>query len=239
MTETPGLDDLDFLLSERPRDARAAYDRAASRYEHFRDLWLKLAGGEAEAKMRAILNEVVLSEARILDAGAGTGAMSRVILAARESARLALLDQSLAMLSHAADVKGYRVGGDVGALPFADGTFEVVVSAWVIETLSDPAQAVGEYLRVLSTTGSLLYSFCSLPGGWFSRAGSFLLRKAVERGFAGKFLPPEEAPWHDCARSRRWRFHGGLTTLVLLRKCCSVGHGVLPVPMEEVPPAVV
>jgi hypothetical protein len=111
----------------------------------------------------------------------------------------------------------------------------VVVSAWVIETVADPVRAVSEYLRVLSTTGYLLYSFCSLPDGWFSRAGSLLLRKAVERGFAGNFLAAEETPWHNCERSRRWRFHGGLTTLVLLRKCCHVGSGVLPVPMETVP----
>jgi SAM-dependent methyltransferase len=143
------------------------------------------------------------------------------------------------MLSHAIGVPGRRVGGDVLALPFSQNRYDVVVSAWVIETVADPVRAVSDYLRVLSTTGYLLYSFCSLPDGWFTRAGSLLLRKAVERGFAGKFLTAEETPWHDCERSRRWRFHGGLTTLVLLRRCCPVGPGVLPAPVETVPPTVV
>ncbi len=104
----------------------------------------------------------------------------------------------------------------------------------MIETVSDPHKAVAEYLRVLSPTGYLFYSFCSLSEGWFSRAASAWLREAVEKGFAGRFLTPEEIPWHDCERSRIWRFHGGLTALVVLRKCCTVGPGVLPAPMEAV-----
>ncbi len=140
------------------------------------------------------------------------------------------------MLREAGGIPGGRVARDVLQLPLPDERFDLVVSAWVIETTLDPSRAVSEYLRVLSTTGYLLYSFCSLPEGWFSRAGSLLLRKAVERDFAGRFLAPEEIPWHDCERSRRWSFLGGLTTLVLLRKCCTVGRGVLPARMEDVPP---
>jgi ubiquinone/menaquinone biosynthesis C-methylase UbiE len=90
------------------------------------------------------------------------------------------------VLSHAiVGVPGRRVGGDVLVLPFSANRYDAVVSAWVIETVADPVRAVSEHLRVLSTTGYLLYSFCSLPEGWLSRAGSLLLRKVVEKGFAG------------------------------------------------------
>ncbi|MDQ6892762.1 MAG: methyltransferase domain-containing protein [Acidobacteriota bacterium] len=236
MAEFPGLDDVQFILSTSSADPRAIYDAAAPRYEHFRELWMKLAGGDAERKMRTILGEILSPGQRVLDAGGGTGAVSREILQLEPAARITLLDRSLPMLRQASDVRGNRVAGDVMKVPWRDDRFDLVVSAWVIETVSDPVRAVAEYLRVLSGTGYLLYSFCSLPEGWFSRAGSLLLRKAVEHGFAGKFLAAEEIPWHDCERSRRWSFHGGLTTLVLLRKCCTVGPGVLPARMEDVPP---
>ena len=99
----------------------------------------------------------------------------------------------------------------------------VVVSAWVIETVADPVRAVQEYLRVAAPGGHVVSTFCSLPHGWFSRAGSALLREAVGRGFAGTFLAEQGTPWHDCELSHRRRFRGGLTTEVGLSACCSVG----------------
>ena len=113
-------------------------------------------------------------------------------------------------------------------LPFADDGFDVVVSAWVIETVSDPLRAVREYLRVLAPEGQALYTFCSLPEGWLPRAGSAWLRAAVRHGFAGTFLEAERTPWHACDLSHRLRFRGGLSTEIALRTCCTVSAGVLP-----------
>lgn len=188
--------------------------------------------------MMRYLAKILAPGQRVLDAGAGTGAISRQVLALEPRAELTLLDLTPAMLAQAADVPGQKIEGSVLALPFADESFDVVVSGWVIETLPDPRQAVAEYLRVITSSGYVMYTFCSLPEGWLSRAGSALLRAAVGQGFAGRFLPDEDIPWHDCERSRRARFHGGLATFVLLRKCCPVGVGVLPIPVDQVPPTV-
>jgi len=133
------------------------------------------------------------------------------------------------MLTRTADIPGRRrLLGSVLELPFPDDSFDLVVSAWVIETVPDPMLAVSEFLRVLAPAGRLVYTFCSLPDGWFSRAGSAFLRNAVKRGFAGDFLPEERTPWHDCGRSHRQAFHGGLTTEITLAKCCAVGPHALP-----------
>lgn len=91
------------------------------------------------------------------------------------------------MLARTADLPGNHVEASVMELPFPYESFDVVVSAWVIETVSEPALAVQEYRRVLKPDGHVLYTFCSLPQGWFSRAGSAWLRSAVMR----------------CARARR------------------------------------
>lgn len=76
---------------------------------------------------------------------------------------LTLIDLSAAMLGRASDLPGEHVQGSVLELPFADGTFDVVVSAWVIETVLDPMRAVSEYLRVIKPDGHVFYTFCSLP----------------------------------------------------------------------------
>lgn len=174
------------------------------------------------------LRSVLRPGARVLDAGCGTGALAREVLRIEPTAQLTLLDLSPEMLARAAGVPGDHVVGSVLELPFTDESFDVVISGWVIETVPDAIAAVREYLRVINPDGYVLYTFCSLPAGFFSRAGSAWLRAAVGRGFAGDFLPEERTPWHDCDRSHRLHAHGGLVTEVSLRKCCHVGAPVVP-----------
>jgi ubiquinone/menaquinone biosynthesis C-methylase UbiE len=93
---------------------------------------------------------------RILDAGCGTGAMARAVLALEPGAQLTMLDRSPAMLSKAADIPGHRQLGSVLDLPFPEGVFDVVVGAWMLETISERERALGELVRVLAPGGSLL-----------------------------------------------------------------------------------
>jgi len=223
------LADAKFLLGAPADDVAAVYDRAAGRYDGFRELWLRLAGAGAEGAMLTDLGAVLRPGAKVLDAGCGTGVLARRMRELQPDIELTMVDLSAAMLAQASDIPGEHVQGSVLELPFADDTFDVVVSAWVIETVPDPMRAVSEYLRVLNPDGHVLYTFCSLPHGWFSRAGSAWLRNAVRRGFAGRFLDGESTPWHDCDRSHLVRFGHGLTTEVALRNCCTVEAPVLPV----------
>jgi len=219
------------LLAAAPSDHVAGvYDRVASRYDGFRWFWLAAAGGDAERAMLADITGALTSGARVLDAGCGTGALARAMLGVCPTLDLTMLDLSPRMLARTADLSGESLLGGVLELPFPDDEFDLVVSAWVIETVPDPMLAVSEFLRVLAPTGLLVYTFCSLPDGWFSRAGSAFLRAGVKRGFAGDFLPADRTPWHDCGRSHRQRFQGGLTTEIVLAKCCTVGPGALPGP---------
>lgn len=86
----------------------------------------------------------------ILDAGAGTGAMSRRLAQTLPHLHPVLVDISSGMLARASDLHDPRVIASVDVLPFPDDTFDVVMSAWVIETVDSPAAAVTEMLRVLS-----------------------------------------------------------------------------------------
>ena len=221
------LEDVETVVRSAgtPRDV---YEHVAPRYDHFRDLWLKWAGAEAEAAMLEDLAAALQPGSRVLDAGCGTGALSRRIRQMEPTAELVMLDLSPAMLAGAADVAGQHVVGSVSDLPFGAQSFDIVVAAWVIETIPDPGRAVSEMLRVLRPGGLVVYTFCSMPSGFVSRAGTAALRAAVHRGFAGEFLNEERTPWHSCARSHLRRFRAGLTTEIALSSCCSVAAGVLP-----------
>jgi len=219
---------IDLPAAASSDDVAAVYDRVASRYDWFRERWLEAAGADAEQAMLADVTGLLTPGARVLDAGCGTGALSRQLLAACPTIDLTMVDLSPQMLARTADIPGEHLLGSILDLPLPDGRFDVVVAAWVIETVYDPMAAVSELLRVLKPGGCLAYTFCSLPDGWFSRAGSAFLRAGVKRGFAGDFLPEIRTPWHDCGRSHRARFRGGLTTEIALAKCCAVGPQVLP-----------
>lgn len=136
---------------------RRVYERAAPRYARFREAWLKLAGAGAERAMQHYLAEILAPRQRVLDAGAGTGAISRQVLALEPGVQMALLEGQ--------HLPGEKIEGSVLALLFADESFDVVVSGWVIETVPDPRQAVAEYLRVITTAGYVLLHVLLVAGG--------------------------------------------------------------------------
>ena len=220
------LRNMSSLLRAPVRSVRTLYDRAAPRYEYFRRIWLKLAGEKAERALIRDLARLMHSGVRVLDAGSGTGALSRQILRLEPSLRLISLDQSLPMLRGANECRASRVQGDVVALPFGDEAFDVVVSDWVLETVPDRSGAVAEYLRVLAPGGWVLYTFCSLPRD--RRWRSAFLRTAVGWGFAGRFLAEKDTPLPRVEHLTIRRFHGGLASLVVGRKCeVASGRGIV------------
>jgi ubiquinone/menaquinone biosynthesis C-methylase UbiE len=212
----------------RSAQVLSTYERAAARYDRvWRRLWLQVAGGSAE---NAMLDSVVraastMDDPRVLDAGAGTGALSRRLTVALPKLCSVLVDLSPGMLAQAANLHAPRVVASVQALPFADETFDLVVSAWVIETVDSPRAAVKEMLRVLRPGGALVYSFCYRPLRRRDRWRSGPTRAVVHALFAGHFLREEQTPYHDCAMSRRSSFARGAATVIVLSKCCTIETG--------------
>jgi SAM-dependent methyltransferase len=81
---------------------------------------------------------------RVLDVGAGTGALTRV-LREETPGEVIALDADRGLL---AEVSGPRVQGDATRLPFADDTFDAVVCQALLVNLPDPAATVREFARV-------------------------------------------------------------------------------------------
>jgi malonyl-CoA O-methyltransferase len=157
-------------LAVRRHFARAAatYDRAA------------VLQREVAARMAERLDVVRLAPGVVLDAGCGTGDAQAEFAARFPAARYVALDVALPMLDAArakADLRrsalarifatfiGARGGdeprfvcGDVAALPFAAGTFDLVWSNLALQWVSELARALAEINRVLSVDGLVTFS---------------------------------------------------------------------------------
>lgn len=98
--------------------------------------------------------------ARVLDAGCGTGAVSRAALAAvGGQARVVAMDPSLSMALAArrCGVSGV-VLGSLPDLPFATATFDAALSGFVMSHVDDPDTAAREFARVVRPGGRVALS---------------------------------------------------------------------------------
>lgn len=101
---------------------------------------------------------------RFLEVGCGTGELLSTIARAGRPARLAGVDPDPAMLAQAeaklraAGLAPELLRGFAQALPFADGTFDVVLSSLMLHHLDGPTKraALREWRRVLAPGGALV-----------------------------------------------------------------------------------
>ena len=205
---------------DRPPATDDVYDEVAPYYSSYRRWWTALVGGGVERRLRRALRAALRPGIGVLDAGGGTGAIARAVLQAEPTARVTLLDRSEGMLDEARGLRVRRMRGDIAALPFRDGSFDVVTAAWVLETLPDPARAVRELLRVLAPDGQLLAVFSARP---LSTLVALLWRpveRVISADFAGRFLRPGDVPFHRCAASHRNRPRLAPAGYIALGRCC-------------------
>jgi SAM-dependent methyltransferase len=128
-------------------------------YEKEADVYDATRGGErrAEAASRAVLGMVPDTARDLLDAGCGTGIVTRRLVADRPRLRVTGADFTHRMARTAAErLPGTIVVTDVRRLPFADRTFDAVTSVWLLHLMPGPDDvlaAVAELARVLRPGG--------------------------------------------------------------------------------------
>jgi SAM-dependent methyltransferase len=120
---------------------------------------------------------------RVLDVGTGTGVVA--VTAASAGAKVSGLDLSPKLIERArhnaalARVEVNFVEGDAESLPYADSSFEVVLSQFGHMFAPRPEVAIGEMLRVLKPGGTIAFS--TWPPDHFT--GSMF-------ALVGRYVPP-------------------------------------------------
>lgn len=173
---------------ERSGDLVSLYNRLAPRYDVLHRRWLRAAGGEAQAALEAATRVVATPDSTLLDAGCGTGAFVRRLVAeGRAPHRMTVLDPSAAMLDRCSDLPVQRVTGRLEALPFSGSQFDVVTCAWALETVANLDLALAELCRVVRPRGALCLAFCAQkPADGFS---AWLMKNRLLALGSGHFLP--------------------------------------------------
>jgi ubiquinone/menaquinone biosynthesis C-methylase UbiE len=148
----------------RMTDQQARYDRIADGYA----TWWSPVHREATLRLLDEADEEVAAGARrVLDVGCGTGAMAVAAAGRWPSVVVDGVDASDGMLAIARreldaipgpirDRVRYRQGY-ADRLPFDDGTFDVVLSAFVLQLVPSRPRALREMRRVLRPGGRLAY----------------------------------------------------------------------------------
>jgi len=155
----------EYVLTATKSEARAGsfYDRIARVY----DLTFRFNGyGRSLDQYFEAHPLPVFSGARILDAGCGTGTLTRAMLRTlRLPTEITAFDLSASSMvtakkyvsKHGKPRQAVRFAqGNVLALPFADETFDVVVTSGVLEYVP-LEEGFNELARVLSRGGHLLH----------------------------------------------------------------------------------
>ena len=201
------------------------YDRLAPSYDKLHRRWLRHAGGEAQAALEAAVRALATAETHLLDAGCGTGAFARTLIAEGMSpARITLLDSSDAMLARCSDTEARQVKARLEALPFEPGRFDIVTCAWALETVPCPEVALRELCRVVRHGGILCLTFCAeMPAHHLTE---WVMRQAITWRGTGQFLSRGQV-MDTLRRSRDFEVRAvpsnGPATTVLARRLCKIG----------------
>jgi ubiquinone/menaquinone biosynthesis C-methylase UbiE len=130
-------------------------------FDSLAPVWDSMLMDDTLAPYEAALGAVDPSPARILDVGTGTGAGARMLARSFPAAQIVGIDLSQAMVEQARRNTPAELServryerGDASALPFDDGSFDLVAHANMIPFFDEVA-------RVVTPGGQALFAFSS------------------------------------------------------------------------------
>ena len=184
-------------------EQEARYDRIAEGYARW---WSPIHRPATLAMLDVIAPEVESGATRILDLGCGTGALAAAAVSRWPTARVTGVDVSAGMLDvaerelsalpPAARDRIDLVQAAADRVPLADGTFDVVVSSFVLQLVPSAHRVLREGRRVLRPAAMLV--FATWLAGGSLRADEAYADALIAAGLE----PPGGGDGHD--NDPRW-----------------------------------
>jgi SAM-dependent methyltransferase len=147
------------------------------RQQRFRDAYHRRRGDwiDSVSRFRSTLGACSARDARVLDLGCGHLGLHGDDTDCVDGATVVGVEPDLAAL-RVNRVVSHRVRAAGEALPFRDGSFDLVASAWVLEHLDNPGLVFSEVARVLRPRGRFVFL---TPNSWNYNA--WLIRAVPNR----------------------------------------------------------
>lgn len=159
--------DKEIKVQVDKRQVRRAFERAAASYDAVAFLQREVADRMAER-----LDYMTLQPARVLDAGAGTGYGTRLLVKRYPQSKVVALDLAHAMLQTArgpapwwrralpmlGSSKTAYVCADVDRIALAANSIDVIWSSLTLQWCNEPEQTFREFYRVLAPNGLLMFA---------------------------------------------------------------------------------
>jgi len=157
----------DLHGEERAVYVRRMFGRIAGRYDLLNRLMT--AGQDRRWRREVVRRARPLPGERVLDLGCGTGDLALETLRQSPRSRVVGADFTHAMLALARRREGAHAAAWVLAdalhLPFADGSFDAVVSGFLLRNVGDLDAALAEQIRLLAPAVGRLVCLDTTPPG--------------------------------------------------------------------------
>jgi demethylmenaquinone methyltransferase / 2-methoxy-6-polyprenyl-1,4-benzoquinol methylase len=145
-------------IADKPRFVAAMFGRIASRY----DLMNTLMTGGRDAAWRRLVADGLGAPRQVLDIGTGTARLAATIARRLPGSQVVGVDFSEPML-RAGTERVPLLAADALRLPFADGSFDAITSAFLLRNLADMRAGLAEQARVVRP-GGLVVVLETTPG---------------------------------------------------------------------------
>jgi SAM-dependent methyltransferase len=160
---------------------------------------------DIDRRKMKLLAPYLPKEGRALEVGCGSarllcrvGRMAPLTLAALDSEPTAL--KLAADTANAFGVKVDTVLGDVRALPFENGSFDLILSGGLLEHFEDPKPVLIEMLRVIRPGGTFYADVVPRKKSWYRLGEARRMRESpwlAPGVYESSFGPNDYVPWLD------------------------------------------
>ena len=157
------------------RNSQSFWDKNAGRYDRF------MRKDAAAYKRLYELLRPVVRHRTVLEPAAGTGLIAKNIV--NSAAHIEATDASPEMIAEAKrdnrSAKLHFSVQDMFRLPYADGSFDVIIVANALHIVPEPEKALSEIRRVLKDDGVLVApTFTHADNAFFGRVKAFFMKLA-------------------------------------------------------------